>query len=73
VKGVEVIRRKWNPTSSGLKSIIVHCTGQILMELKIGACLPFFIHSKKYCIEKYKLSFQERVEKTWMLNIRIKE
>ncbi|MFN3739814.1 MAG: DEAD/DEAH box helicase family protein [Thermodesulfovibrionales bacterium] len=61
LKGVEVIKRKWNlPVPQDSKSVIAYYTDQILKQLKIGgAFASFYPFVKKYVIEKL---FSEKVD-----------
>jgi len=60
LKGVEVIRRKWDlPVPQDSKSVIAYYTDQILKQLKIGrAFATFYPLVKKYVAEKL---FSEKV------------
>ncbi len=61
LKGVEVIRRKWDlPVPQDSKSVIAYYTDQILKQLKIGGVFAsFYPLVKKYVIEKL---FTEKVD-----------
>lgn len=61
LKGVEVIRRKWNlPVPQDSKSVIAYYTDQIIKQLKIGNVFAnFYPLVKKYVIEKL---FTEKVD-----------